>query len=252
MIASLPMYDRAETAQSLDILWAEIRARLPFDAPEALMRGGDAWDHWRHPDLILSQTCGYPYRTRLYGQVQMIAAPDNRLPGCPLGHYNSVFVVRADDPRQEIRAFADTRLAYNEALSQSGWAAPQNHAASLGFVFTRSLHTGGHRHSAQAVADGRADIAALDALTWRLIRRFDAYAVRLREIGRTAPTPALPFITGPGRDTAIIRAALGGAIDALPPARRDVLSLHGLVQVPVSAYHAVPNPSAPRRDSAKL
>ncbi len=246
------MYDRAETAPSLDILWAEIRARLPFDAPATLMRGGDLWDHWRAPDLILSQTCGYPFRTRLSGRVQMVAAPDNHLRGCPPGHYNSVFVVRNDDPRHKIAAFADARFAYSEALSQSGWAAPQTHAASLGFAFTRPLRTGGHGHSAQAVADGRADIAAIDALSWRLIRRYDAYAAQLREIGRTAPTPALPFITGLGRDVPVIRAALIGAIDALDPAQRDALSLHGLVQVPISAYHAVPNPPAPPPDSAQI
>ncbi len=251
MIASLPMYDRAETAQSLDTLWTEIRARLPFDAPATLMRGGNPWDQWCAPDLILSQTCGYPFRTRLSGLVQMVAAPDNRLRGCPPGHYNSVFVVRADDPRQDIAGFADARFAYNAALSQSGWAAPQTHAASLGFAFTHLLRTGGHRRSAEAVAEGRADIASIDALSWRLIRRFDTHAVRLREIGRTAPTPALPFITGPGRDISVIRAALARAIDALDPAGRDALSLHGLVEVPVPAYHAVPNPPAPPAESAQ-
>ncbi|WP_255012480.1 phosphate/phosphite/phosphonate ABC transporter substrate-binding protein [Roseovarius sp. M141] len=235
----------------LDTLWSEIRARLPFESPTALTRGGDLWSDWCDPNLILSQTCGYPFRTRLSGRVQLIGAPDCRLPGCPPGHYNSVFIVRADDPRQGLAAFGAARFAYSEALSQSGWAAPQNHAASLGFEFTQPICTGGHRHSARAVADGRADIAAIDALSWRLMLQFDPHVAQLREIGRTTPTPTLPFITGPGRDAGVIRAALMGAIAALGPARRDALSLYGLVQVPATAYHAVPNPPPPSPEPAQ-
>ena len=239
------MYDRPETARTLDILWAAIRARLPFDAPAALTRSGDPWDHWTDPNLVLSQTCGYPYRTRLSDRVQLIGAPDCHLPGCPPGYYNSVFVVRAGDLRHELVAFSATRFAYNDALSQSGWAAAQNHAAALGFAFTHHVCTGGHRDSASAVADRRADIAAIDALSWRLIQRHDAFAAQLREIGRTSPTPALPFITAPCRDASGIRQALKASIAALTPAQRDTLSLHGLVQVPKAAYLAVPNSLTP-------
>lgn len=246
MIASLPMYDCPETAGALDALWGEIRARLPFDSPATLTRGGDPWDHWRDPGLVLSQTCGYPYRTHLHGKVQMIGSPDCALPGCPPGHYNSVFVVRTDEPCSDLAAFADARFAYNEALSQSGWAAPQTHAALLGFTFTHVIRTGGHAASARAVAEGRADIASLDALTWRLIRRHGAYAGGLREIAHTAPTPALPFITALARDADIIAAALSGAIAALQPAQRDALSLYGITSLPDAAYLAVPNPPPPK------
>lgn len=245
MLASLPMYDRKETAPALDVLWTEIRARLPFDAPDRLTHGGDPWDHWTDPALVLSQACGYPYRTRLHGQVTLVGAPDCRLPGCPTGHYNSVFVARADEARTKPADFADARFAYNEALSQSGWAAPQTHAANHGFAFTRPVATGGHLASARAVAEGRADIAALDALTWRLIRRHEPVATELREIGHTAPTPALPFITARGRDAAVIRTAMRGALAALGPELRDTLSLHGVTALPEEAYLAVPNPATP-------
>ncbi|PVA11300.1 hypothetical protein DC366_06055 [Pelagivirga sediminicola] len=251
MIASLPMYDRAETAPALDRLWHEIRGRLSCAAPAALTRGGDLWQHWQDPALILSQTCGYPYRTRLHAEVQLIGAPDCDLPGCPPGHYNSVFVTRSDDTRTQPAQFADAILAYNEALSQSGWAAPQTHAAAHGFAFSRTLATGGHRASTLAVAEGRADIAAVDAVTWRLIQRHDPHAARLREIGRTAPTtPALPFITGRGQDAPRIRKALADAIAALAPAERDALSLYGVVQIAKAEYRAVPNPPPPR-DAAR-
>ena len=252
MIASLPMYDRPETGPTLDALWSETRARLDIAAPETLTRGGDLWDQWHAPDLVLSQTCGYPYRTRLRGKVQLVATPDNRLPGCPPGHYNSVFVVRSDDPRRDLAAFADAPFAFNEPLSQSGWAAPQNHAAALGFAFTNDICTGAHVLSARAVAEGRADLACIDALSWRLIQRHEPSAGNLREIARTDPTPAPPFITAAGQDAGRIRAALTAAIDAIGEGARDILGLHGLVSIPGAVYLAVPNPAAPGDTQSRI
>ena len=62
------------------------------------------------------------------------------------------------------------------------------------------MESGGHQASALAVAEGRADFAALDALTWIMLQRYDSFAADLVEVDRTDPTPALPYITAMGRD----------------------------------------------------
>lgn len=247
MISSLPMYDRPETAAANDRLWQGVRDRLGY-GPEHLTRGGDLWDHWEHPELVLSQTCGLPFRTRLRDRVQFVAAPVFDLPDCPEGHYYSHFVVRADDPRGDPAEYADAVLAYNEAVSQSGWAAPQAWAAARGFAFARVLGTGAHVNAARAVAEGRADIAAIDALSLRIIARHEGYAARLRVIGRTDPSPAMPYITAITRDPAPIRAALGEALAALSGADRAALGLSGLAALAPEDYFAVPNPVAPAAD----
>jgi len=243
-LASLPMYDRPETAAANDRFWQAIRANLG-EGPDTLTRTGDLWDHWLSPDLLLSQTCGYPYRAELHGRVTLVGTPDYGLEGCPPGHYCSVFVARADDPRTTPAAFAEAPFAYNEPLSQSGWAAPANHALAQGFSFTNTIQTGGHTLSARAVAEGHADLAALDALTWHLIQRHDPFATTLREIARTEPTPVLPYITAATRDPAPIFDAIAAAIADLSPDDRDTLSLHGLVRIPSDAYLAIPNPPPP-------
>ncbi|RXV66127.1 hypothetical protein C6W92_05680 [Roseovarius sp. A46] len=244
MIASLPMYDRPETAAANDRLWQAVRARLG-EGPECLTREGDLWTQWQSPDLLLSQTCGLPYRSRLYDKVNLVGTPVCDLPDCPPGQYYSVFVARRDDPRDDPQAYAQAVLAYNEPLSQSGWAAPQAWAAARGFAFTETLRTGAHAASAQAVADGRADIAALDALSWRFMARTDRFADALRVIGRTDPTPALPWITAATRDPAPIRAALSAALLAMPPEDRDTLGISGLLEVAPEAYLALPIPAPP-------
>ena len=251
MIASLAMYDFAPALQAAnDRLWQGIRDGLRaagLAAPQDLTRGEAAyWPAWQSPDLVLSQTCGYPFRARLWDKVTLIATPDYDLPDCPAGHYVSVYVARSDDPRRELTAFADAGFAYNEALSQSGWAAPQNHAASLGLRFQGRLQTGGHRASALAVARGLADFAAIDAVTWALLQRHDPGVAALREIGRTAPpTPALPFIAAKGVDRLVYFEVLAAAIAALAPVDRETLMLRGIVALPASAYLAVPSPPPP-------
>jgi ABC-type phosphate/phosphonate transport system substrate-binding protein len=249
MIAALPMYDRPATAAANDRFWAGIRDALRAagqPAPDRLSRGGDLWALWRAPDLVLGQTCGLPYRARLHGRVTLVATPDYGLPGCPPGFYRSVLVVRADDPRADLAAFAGSRLAVNEALSQSGWAAPAAHVAARGLALRPIGPTGSHAASAAAVAADRADIAALDAVTWALLRREDdAAALRLRVLETTAPTPGLPLIAGPGADAATLRAACRAGLAALDAADRERLMLRDLVEIPAAVYLALPQPPAP-------
>jgi ABC-type phosphate/phosphonate transport system substrate-binding protein len=248
MIASLGMYDRAETAAANDRLWALIRDGLRAAgeaAPEALTRGAGAyWDAWQSPELVFSQTCGFPFRARLHDQVTLIGTPDYGLPDCPPGHYASVFVARADDPRP--LAELAPRFAYNEALSQSGWAAAQNHAASMGLTLPAFLETGGHRLSALAVAEGRADLAAIDPLTLELLATYEPWVAKLRKVTVTAPpTPTLPYITAKGRDADLYFRVTAQAIAALSPADKAVLHLRGLIRIPAAAYLAVPIPPSP-------
>jgi ABC-type phosphate/phosphonate transport system substrate-binding protein len=254
MIASLGMYDFGPAMAANDRLWALIRTGLRgrgVDAPEVLTRGeGAYWPAWQAPDLILSQTCGYPFRARLQGKVTYVGTPDYGVEGCAPGHYRSVFVARADDPRQTLADFGDARFAYNEPLSQSGWAAPQTHAAKLGITLPPALQTGGHRLSAKAVAEGHADIAALDAVTYAFMQNADPVVPRLKVVAETDPTPGLPYITALGQNPGPIFDAVSEAIAALAPEDRATLRLKGIVRIANAAYLAVPNPPAPEQIAA--
>jgi ABC-type phosphate/phosphonate transport system substrate-binding protein len=244
------MYDRAETASANDRLWAVIRDGLRargIPAPDALTRGDRAyWPAWESPDLVLSQTCGMPFRARLHDRVTLIATPDYGLQDCPPGHYQSIFVARADDPREGLAEFEGADFAFNEDMSHSGWAGPINHLTGLGLRPKPRLRTGAHAHSARAVIERRADYAALDALTWKLIQAYDGNSKALKEIGRTTPTPVLPYIAAKGADRDATLAALQDAVTALSGADRTALHLKGIVEIPAADYLAVATPPAPR------
>ncbi|MDG3040793.1 phosphate/phosphite/phosphonate ABC transporter substrate-binding protein [Roseicyclus marinus] len=241
MIAALPMYDRPELRAETDALWAGIRDALrarAIQAPDTLTRDRNPWEIWQSPDLILAQTCGLPFRARLHPQVTLVATPDYALPGCPPGHYNSVILAR--DPALPDRP----RVAVNDPLSQSGWAALHAWATARALILGPVTITGSHAASARALAQGHADLAAIDAQTWRHLVRFDGADPAL-EIARTPPTPGLPLITARGRDPAPLRAALAEALAALPTATRAALDLAGFVTIDAVAYRAIPIPPNP-------
>lgn len=246
-LVCLPMYDWDELRGPTDRYWALIREGLRargINAPADLHRG-DQWCDWLNPGLILSQTCGFPYRTALHGKVSLVGTPDFGLPDARSGYYYSQLVVRADAPG-DWADFLDGTLAINGYDSQSGWAAPQNHAATLNRRFDKILVTGAHVASATAVAEGLADIAAIDGVTWRLIAAYrPEVAKRLRIVARTEPTPGLPLITALGQDGQAIAAAVGEAIAALSATDRAALGLIGLTHIPAETYLAVPTPADP-------
>ncbi|TGD63573.1 hypothetical protein EYC08_12470 [Tabrizicola sp. WMC-M-20] len=249
MIASLGMYDLPPMVAANDALWSLVRdgARAQgIAAPDALTRGDAAyWPAWASPDLLLSQTCGLPFRAKLHPHVTLIGTPDYGVKGCPPGYYRSVLIARADDSRATEADFATARLAINEALSQSGWAAVYQHFHDLGLVVAPSLETGGHRASALAVVEGLADVAAIDAVTWSLLTRHEDFTRRLRVFGQTAPTPGLPLITAQGAQADVLFDCVAGAIRALTAGQRHTLGLRGLVRIPANAYLALPIPPAP-------
>ncbi len=245
MIANLMMYARPELDAAHDRYWALIRENLRaagIDGPEQLSQNAEEFHVWRHPDLVLSQTCGMPYRLWLHGKTTLVGTPDFGLEGCAPGYYNSAIIIRRDDPRTALAAFRNARFAYNMSFSQSGYAAPYWHLQTHGFWFGDRQQSGGHLHSAQAVAEGRADIAALDAMTWRLIVRYEPWAAQLRVLEWTEPTPGLPLITATGRDTGTVFDAVARAIDQLTQDDRTALSLKGIVRIPPESYLSVPNP----------
>jgi ABC-type phosphate/phosphonate transport system substrate-binding protein len=248
MIASLPMYDMPHIQPANDRLWALIRDGLRargMAAPDALTRGAETlWPQWQAPDLVFSQTCGMPYRTRLHAHVTLIGTPDYGLPGCAPGYYRSVMIAHCDDPRDDVSAFDGSEMAYNENVSQSGWAAPLNHAAKLGIRLHPALKTGGHRASMLAVAQGRAPVAALDALTWDLLQACAPETAMVKVIGHTDPTPVLPFISAAGAEQPMMFDVVQRAIAALSAQDRTVTRLRGIVAIAKETYLAVPTPAA--------
>jgi ABC-type phosphate/phosphonate transport system substrate-binding protein len=240
-VAALPMYDWPERRAEVDAEWAVIHDRLRavgIDAPDTLARrnadlppvpGGirdgdgrllapdpaslppeelDLPTLWRHPGLLLSQTCWGPMRTTgLWSHVAVVGQPDySGVPGGSETSYSSAIVVRRLSATMHDRppppdgqadlpvVLAASRLVVNDPDSLSGWLGIEEDGSAAGIRLRPALISGSHRASVRAVAAGAADIAAIDCRSWALARSFEPAAQELVVSGWTARRTGLPFI----------------------------------------------------------
>lgn len=246
MIASLPMYDRPEAQAANDALWSAVRKHLGY-GPATLTRDLAYDATWGRDDLVLGHICNLPYRARFRDQVTPIASGDHQLDDTPAGYYHSVFIARKTDAARGLAPATLGVFAYNDALSQSGWGAAVTRIHERGLTFHSTLPTGSHIDSARAVADGRADLAAIDAVTWRQMSLWDPVTQDLAVVDRTGLSPSITFVTAKAYDPAPILDALTQAIAGLDHRHKDALSLYGLRVLAPSAFDIAlpPSPANP-------
>jgi ABC-type phosphate/phosphonate transport system substrate-binding protein len=243
MIATLQMYDFPECAAATEAFWAAVARRLGVVVPlSRLAHHTMAWDR---PDLLFSQTCGYPFTHAYAGKLQIVATPHYQAEGCEGPLYRSILFAREAKPLEDFR---DGVAAFNNRDSMSGMLALKlafGPLARSGQFFTRAVETGGHLASLAAVREGTADVAAIDCVTVAYARSFRPAALEgLIEVGRTAPVPALPFVTRGGAsvaEVARLREALAEVFtDEQLRGTRDTLRLHGFSVLSAEDYAVIP------------
>ena len=246
--ASLPMYDLPEVRGWTGSLWTAIAEELReggvSGVPDALERPSDRHDAWRPDGLLFSQTCGYPVATALRDAVQVVATPHYAATGCNGYRYSSAVVVRTSGGAASLGALRGAVCAFNSRDSQSGYNTLRAAVAPLADgrpFFARTVETGAHAASIDAVREGRADVCAVDCVTWALLARYRPSALAgLEVIQHTEPAPGLPFVTAgdvSAAAVASIRAALARAFARADIAgAREALLICGLTVLSVDAY----------------
>ena len=248
-IASLPMYDLAPAATR--DWWRGLARHLAAagvaDVPAALTNPDVTDAHWRSPDLLFSQTCGYPLTHALAGVLRLIATPRYDTPGCDGADYCSFVVVAADSQARDMDDLLGARCAINSRDSQSGCNALRALIAPLAGdapFFAAAITSGEHRNSVAMVRDGRADVAAIDCVVHGLLARHHPAALKgTRILCRTAAAPAPPFVTALGRGPDTVQRLRDGLAAALAdPAlaeTRTALLLGGCEVLPLAAYDRI-------------
>ncbi|OWV78565.1 phosphate ABC transporter substrate-binding protein [Rhizobium sp. N122] len=223
-LASIAMYVTSKPlADATAELWSFLRRYLSqaglTDLPKTLDRTVAYDEAWLRPDLLLSQTCGYPFARRLRGKVRLVATPVYDYPGCDGPLMRSFIIVRTESPLRSLEDLRGTTAAINSPDSNSGsnlFRAAVAPLAREGRFFGRIIETGSHGGSIAAVAEGRADSAAIDCVTYENVRRFDpGHLEGVRIIAETVKGPGLPFITsGDASDERVLllRGALAAAV----------------------------------------
>lgn len=165
--------------------------------------------HWQYPDLVLSQTCGFPLVTQL-PDVQVVGCFHYTAPGCEGHFYRSLLVARVEDSDKTLADFRRRRVVCNAPDSQSGYNVLLKMVAPLaeqGRFFSGVTFSGSHRQSLIDLRRGEADIAAIDCVTWALLQRHEPELLeRLAVIGRSPLAPGLPLITAASTSAETLRA----------------------------------------------
>jgi ABC-type phosphate/phosphonate transport system substrate-binding protein len=239
-IAALTMYGYDWVRADIRAFWSAVAARLK----DAGMKGVPArltWKmeeeaQWRAPNLLLGQTCGYPLMKGLTGPVRLVATPTYDVPHCEGARYRSLVVVRKDEAATSLVRLRGRVAAVNSMTSHSGMNAfrrlvadyvrqsdglqgrAPDRTGGTGF-FGDVVESGSHLDSLRAVAAGKADVAAIDAVSFHLIARGEpGLADSVKILTTTLPAPGLPLITGGGRDDAELRQLRLAVMDTLADA----------------------------------
>lgn len=200
-------------------------------APDPATLPPDELDYhklWLHPALLFAQTCWGPMELGLSSHVQVVGQPSyDAYEGGQGELYSSALVMRTGDG-PEARSPADgkavlpldlirgKRFTFNSTDSMSGIIGLTRDLQASGEsldIFSSRSASGGHRGSIVAVAEGRADIAAIDCESWALAQRFEPAARKVAIVGWTARRKGLPFITArttPDKTVRAMREALAG------------------------------------------
>jgi ABC-type phosphate/phosphonate transport system substrate-binding protein len=196
-----------------DIGW---EGRIDIVVPKGALR-----THWLDPNLLLSQTCGYPLMTYLRGQVTLLSTPQYRCSGCFGTHYSSRIVVRETDRQTSLSAYRGRIAAINSEDSNSGMNVlrhaliPLVDHAQGGTFFSDIVVSGGHLQSLDLLQTGRVDVAAIDVVTWSLLEDTEPERLRgLQTLAFSADAPALPLI-GSRHLTATQQQTIRTALDFL-------------------------------------
>jgi ABC-type phosphate/phosphonate transport system substrate-binding protein len=200
-------------------LWDGVRSRLSFSAP-ALDWDVEPHDVWHRDDLLVAQACGWPLVTDLVSKVCTVGAFDHDVSGAIDGTYRSVLIGNAAAPLVDILHRPGLIVAANHVNSLSGWISLQSVAIAHGVRFGAVEWTGSHAASIEAVRAGRADLAAIDAVSWAYLA-----PVGVSVVGHGPRIPCLPLVTSRWSQPALVdelRQAFAGAV--ADPAMTDVCS----------------------------
>lgn len=246
--ASLPMYNLPEMGAVNARFWEALRGLLVEaglrDVPESLTFDRLPVPERIGPEVLFSQTCGYPLETIFSGQAVRLGTPCYAVPGCDGPTHCGLFIVPAGSPARELRDLRSGVFLFNNRHSNSGMNLPRRALADIADgrpFFAKVIETGSHPGNLDRIARGEADATAVDNVTYAFWCHYRPEAARqVRVLARTPASPAIPFVTSvatPPATAAILRDALtrlGG--EPQTAAARAGLSIANIVDVPAAAY----------------
>ena len=110
------------------------------------------------------------------------------------------------------------------------------HFRNLNIAPKSLVETGSHRASVKLVASGKIEFAAIDAQSWRFIKKYDDFAKSVEVVDHTKATPGLPFITSQTSLRKNLFDSIRKAIEVLSEKNRSLLFLNNFITIDEKKY----------------
>lgn len=203
LIASFPMYNIPEIWDAQSAFWKGIATHLVRegieDVPSELSLGQPLTKLLSDENMFLSQCCGYDVVRGYRDTLTTLATPVFDVSECSGCEYSSLIVVSEDCQYHDVLEMRGGSAVANGPESHSGMSALRHLVAPKnidGSFFGSVKYTGGHMQSLELIQKGRADVAAIDCVTHKLLERYRPDAIAgTRILGRTFFAPAPPYVT---------------------------------------------------------
>ena len=216
----------------------QLDANLVFSTGESVLRD---------PGLFIGHTCGYPLMNHLQDAVTPFCVPVFNVTGVEGNLYSSRFIVAADSEISSLVECGGRIAAINNSDSNSGMNVLRHAIAKLNPAapfFASVINSGGHLQSLTAVAELRADVAAIDCVSFQFIEdRWPELTARVRSIGDSIKTCGLPLVLPntnfPSTDTQQILVTLNKALNQVNPRVRQQLHLSHFARVNFGDYQSI-------------
>jgi ABC-type phosphate/phosphonate transport system substrate-binding protein len=242
------MYNLPEMRSANALFWDALHGLLAEsglrDLPETLAFERPPVSDRIGPEVLFSQTCGYPLETIFSGQVIRLGTPSYDVPGCDGPTHCGLFVVPAGSSAEKLSDLAGGVFLLNSRHSNSGMNLPRRALAEIAQgrpYFSRVIETRSQPGNLDRISRGEGNVTSVDCVTYAFWRQCRPQAAELvRVLARTPPSPAIPFVTSvetPAATVALLREALRRV--AREPHYTEVragLALSDIVDVPDAAY----------------
>ncbi|WP_423909804.1 phosphate/phosphite/phosphonate ABC transporter substrate-binding protein [Candidatus Spongiihabitans sp.] len=223
-----------------------LHQHLPAPYSQAFdLRFDDATKILSDPGLFIGQTCGYPYVAKWQHTHDVICVPEFTIDGCENIKCSSWFITRADSGKVSLDEFSNTIAVINNTDSNSGMNVFRyeisKHANSKPF-FKNVLVSHSHLESLKLIAQGTADITAIDAVSYHFsTTQALINADNLKIIGQSQHTTGLPFIIHKALEVnqQLIVNALNTSLKAMSPKNKAFLNLKQFTPVDRLDYASI-------------
>lgn len=199
----------------------------------------------RDRKIDIAFVCSGPYATGHdeFG-VELVAAPV--VNGRPA--YFSYIIVAASSPATSLASLQGKVFAFADPQSNTGYIVPNFMLSQMGTTaasfFGETFYTYSHDNSIKAVAQGKADGAAVDSLIWDYEDATDdTYTSKTRVLARSEPFAIPPVVARPGIDRELFEAVQKAflSVHEDPEGKRllDHMRIERFEKIDDSAYDSI-------------